>query len=93
MNSEFSDKFYKKLCSELNIRKNLETELPYAITTGLRIAEDNTEYIFIENFMNEPREILLPFPLHDLISAKDYEGKIVLEPYAAMVCIKNNRRK
>ena len=53
MNSEFSDKFYSALCKELCIRKCLEADLPHGVTTGMRTSEDGTEYIFIQNFMNE----------------------------------------
>lgn len=88
MNGEFSDKFYKKLCKELGIRKSLETDLPQGVTAGLRTAEDGTEFIFIENFVNEPRELYLPYPLYDIISGKTVSGRTVLEPYAAMVCQK-----
>lgn len=88
MNGEFSDKFYKKLCGELRIRRSLETDLPQGVTAGLRTAEDGTEYIFIENFVNETREIDLPYELYDIISGKTISGRTVLEPYAAMVCKK-----
>ena len=88
MNGEFSDKFYTKLCKELGIRRSLETDLPQGVTAGLRTAEDGTEYIFIENFVNETRELDLPYALYDIISGKTISGRTVLEPYAAMVCQK-----
>ena len=88
MNSEFSDKFYSALCKELCIRKCLEADLPHGVTTGMRTSEDGTEYIFIQNFMNETREIILPYPLRDLISENIYSGKTELPAYAAMVCVK-----
>lgn len=88
MNNEFSDKFYKKLCGELGIKKAIDTQLPYGVTAGIRTDDDGTEYIFIQNFMNETREIDLPYPLHDLISDNRFEGKTELMPYAAMVCVK-----
>lgn len=88
MNGEFSDKFYTKLCKELGIRRSLETDLPHGVTAGLRTTEDGTEYIFIENFVNENRELDLPYALYDIISGKTISGRTVLEPYAAMVCQK-----
>ena len=38
--------------------------------------------------MNETREIILPYPLRDLISENIYSGKTELPAYAAMVCVK-----
>ncbi|MGN0621900.1 MAG: beta-galactosidase [Porcipelethomonas sp.] len=88
LDEEFFDRFLEKIFAECSIAKNLDTELPCGVTAGKRIAEDGTEYIFIQNFTAEEKKLSLPYALHDLISGNDYNDSAVLVPYGAMVCIR-----
>lgn len=81
---QFYKNFYIKLASNLNLKKVLETELPYGVTAQMRTDGDNS-FIFIMNFNNEVKEVKLDKEYRDVISNSLVNYTISLEPYGFVV--------
>ncbi|MDO4458921.1 MAG: beta-galactosidase [Clostridia bacterium] len=81
---DFLDKFYDVLVSEAGVKRNLETELPYGVTVHTRTADDGTEFVFVENYSGEEKELMLPNEYLDILDGIRVKS-IKLEPYQVKV--------
>lgn len=88
MDREFNKDFLSKLISDIGIKRNLGVELPFGVTITKR-EDDLNEYLFIQNYSDEKREINLEeYCLKDIINNNKISNKILLNPYDVVICEK-----
>ncbi|MDB1940529.1 beta-galactosidase [Clostridium tertium] len=88
MDGEFNKDFLSKLISNIGIKRNLGVELPFGVTITKR-EDDLNEYLFIQNYSDEKREINLEeYCLKDIINNNKISNKILLNPYDVVICEK-----
>jgi len=82
---DFNKEFFGDLLNELNISRNLNIDLQKGITVSKR--EDNNEnYFFIQNYLNEEKEIdFKNYVLRDITTGEKYSGKVQLKPYEVLI--------
>lgn len=82
---DFNDIFYGKLIEELKLKRALDTELPYGVTAQTRTDGEN-DYIFLMNFSNEGKEVVLDnYTYTDIISNSKVEKKIKLSQFGLRI--------
>lgn len=86
-NQEFFNTFYKNICTELDIEKNINIETPEGVTIGKRSYKE-IDYYFIQNFTNETVSITLPYKLTNILNDEVFEYEINLEAYDSYICTK-----
>lgn len=85
MDEEFNKDFFNRLINDIGIKRNLDIELPLGVTISKR-EDDLNEYLFIQNYSDEKREINLEeYKLNDIINNKAVSNKISLDPYDVMI--------
>jgi beta-galactosidase len=79
---------YSSLVEKLDLRKNIDTELPNGVTAQLRTDGDK-EYIFLMNFSDKEQLVKLDTQKYkDMISNKDIEKEILLPLYGVKVLMR-----
>ena len=86
-NQEFFNTFYKNICTELDVEKNINVETPDGVTIGKRSYKE-IDYYFIQNFTNETVSITLPYKLINILNDEVFEYELNLEPYDSYICTK-----
>ncbi len=81
---DFLSELYEKITAECGIEKNIEANLPYSVTAHSRISEDGQKYIFLENYGDEEKEIILERNYTDVLSGFTAKS-IKLSPYEVRV--------
>ncbi|MFP4017246.1 MAG: beta-galactosidase [Halanaerobiales bacterium] len=76
---DFLNDFYGSIIKETGLESVLNTDLPYGVTAQLRTDGEN-DYIFVMNFSDEKKEIVLDETYQSLISGGRIEN-LKLEPY------------
>ncbi len=85
MEESFNKEFFNDLVNELKIERNLNINLPNGISLSTR-ENNNEKYFFLQNYLGEEKEIdLEKYILRDIITGKDYSGKIKLKPYEVLI--------
>ena len=82
----FQRDFFEQLVKEAGIVPNLPAPLPHGVTVGRRIGD--REYLFIQNFVGEPRTLTLPGTYEELLSGDILSGEVTLTPYDIRVLVK-----
>lgn len=85
MEDDFNREFFKDLVDELEIERNLNIDLPKGVTVSKR-ENNNNKYYFIQNYLNELKEINLNnYVLRDIVTEEEYSEKIELKPYQVLI--------
>lgn len=85
MEESFNEEFFKELINELKIERNLNINLPKGISVSTR-ENDNKKYFFLQNYLNEEKVVDLEnYILKDIITGKEYSGKVKLNPYEILI--------
>ncbi|OQQ04926.1 beta-galactosidase [Vibrio splendidus] len=87
--TEFNELFYISLANLHGIRKPIEN-VPYGVSVTTR-EDEQSRYLFIMNFLNEPRDLKVPHGNWiNENTGNDIQENITLQPYQVIV-IKNNK--
>lgn len=87
--TEFNELFYISLANLHGIRKPIEN-VPYGVSVTTR-EDEQSRYLFIMNFLNEPRDLKVPHGnWTNANSGDDIKENITLQPYQVIV-IENNK--
>jgi beta-galactosidase len=82
------DDFYRALCTRLDIRPVVDTELPEGVSVHQRCS-DGQDFVFVMNFSPEPAEVRLDQHTYtDLIAGGGVSGTLSLEPYGVRVLVR-----
>ncbi|MGG7057962.1 beta-galactosidase [Clostridium tertium] len=85
MEDDFNKEFFGDLLNELNISRNLNIDLPKGITVSKR-ENEKKKYFFIQNYLNEEKEIdFKDYVLRDITTGEKYSGKVQLKPYEVLI--------
>lgn len=83
--TDFLQDFYKKLISELQLKKALESELPEGVTVQLR-TDGSKEYIFIQNYTTNEQKIELgSMKFTDMSTGEEVNGQLNLKGFGVVV--------
>jgi beta-galactosidase len=82
---DLNEAIYESLIKELNIRKNIDTNLPKGVTAQLRTDGDK-EFIFLMNFSEKEQIVKLDSKKYiDMLSKEEIQGEISLPLYGIRV--------
>lgn len=85
MEESFNNEFFSDVINELKIDRNLNINLPEGISVSTR-ENDNEKYFFLQNYLNEEKEVdFESYILKDIITGKEYSGKVKLNPYEILI--------
>lgn len=85
MEDSFNDEFFSDVINELKVKRNLNINLPEGISVSTR-ENDNEKYFFLQNYLNEEKEVDFEnYILKDIITEKEYSGKVKLNPYEILI--------
>lgn len=85
MEESFNNEFFSDVINELKIDRNLNVNLPEGISVSTR-ENDNEKYFFLQNYLNEEKEVdFESYILKDIITGKEYSGKVKLNPYEILI--------
>jgi beta-galactosidase len=80
--------FYRALCTRLDIRPVVDTELPEGVSVQPR-SSDGQDFVFVMNFSPEPAEVRLDQHTYtDLIAGGRISATLALEPYGVRVLVR-----
>ncbi|EFU42855.1 beta-galactosidase [Paenibacillus vortex V453] len=81
----FHSNFYKELVEQTAVRRALAAKLPSCVSSSIR-TDGESDYIFIMNFSNEPRQVALDGARYsDLVSGEAVGAELELAPYGVKV--------
>ena len=82
--NDFDTKFFGNIIDELELRRAIDIELPLGVNAQLREDEEN-KYIFLMNFSEEEKSVVLDKEYLDLLSDSKVSGEVKLDKYKVMV--------
>ncbi|MGE7053840.1 Beta-galactosidase C-terminal domain, partial [Paenibacillus glucanolyticus] len=75
----------KELVEQTAVRRALAAKLPSCVSSSIR-TDGESDYIFIMNFSNEPRQVALDGARYsDLVSGEAVGAELELAPYGVKV--------
>lgn len=77
---KFLSEFYQQLIKRIELDRVLESDLPGGVTVQKR-TDGSSEFIFIQNFTQEQKEIDLPGKYKNMVTGEKVEGKLNLSDY------------
>lgn len=81
----FQKDFYRNLADEYNIRRGLDTELPYGVTVAKRQDEAGRAVYFVQNFNPNPASVQLKKYYTDIETGAKVSGALEMKPYSCMM--------
>ena len=83
-NGDFLEDFYERLADELKLRRILKTPVPYGVYVSER-ENDSNRFIFIQNFNNEPKTVVLDGEYYDMEQEKTADTELNLERFGVKI--------
>lgn len=77
---DFNDAFYNSIINNLNIKRAVNTDLPYGVTAQLRTDGKNS-YIFLMNFSNDTKKVKVDSEYFNLLSKEKVANSITLSHF------------
>lgn len=78
---EFNRDFFTSLVDKIGIERNLDTSIPEGVTISKR-EDDNNEYLFIQNYSDKDKEVLLNKSKYlNIITGIDIKQNIIVPCY------------
>lgn len=86
-NDTFLLDFYKKLISDLNLKKAIDVDLPQGVTAQIR-SDGEKDFIFVLNFEPEEKSIIINNLLfQDMLTLEKITNVITLPPYGFKILL------
>jgi beta-galactosidase len=81
---DYINYFYNKLMGKLKLKRNMDAELPSGVTVQRR-SDGKRDYLFLMNFSEEKKPVVLDGPYVNMVSGEELKGTVILDVYEVRV--------